>query len=197
MGEKGDATKQRIIESACKLFHSQGYHRTGIEDILKASKVKKGSFYFHFKNKEALGYAVIDRYTVKAAIPLIQPLRSDGEPLDKIVALFQRQGRALKISGYKGGCPFGLLANELSDHHPGFRLKLDAVFDSWSREVQAVLNKAQKEGKMRKSIDAEAMSRFIIALLEGSALLAKTKKKSVVYQDCVKSLRLLLESLKI
>ena len=42
---KGQATKKRIISSAARLIHANGYKNTSLEDILAAAEIKKGSFY--------------------------------------------------------------------------------------------------------------------------------------------------------
>ena len=58
------SARQRILDSTFSLFHQQGYHSTGINQIIAASKVAKASFYQHFKSKEDLCVAFLnDRHT--------------------------------------------------------------------------------------------------------------------------------------
>ena len=49
---KGADTKLRIIRAAADLFHKQGVHATGPDEIIKASGTKRGQFYYYFKSKE-------------------------------------------------------------------------------------------------------------------------------------------------
>ncbi len=44
--------RQRLVQTALKLFASQGYHATGIADILRVSGCKRGSLYHYFTSKE-------------------------------------------------------------------------------------------------------------------------------------------------
>ncbi|MDC4224233.1 MAG: TetR family transcriptional regulator C-terminal domain-containing protein [Candidatus Manganitrophus sp.] len=193
MGLKGEITKRRILETACSLFYIKGYNGTSIEDILKAAKVKKGNFYFHFRSKEDLGHAVIDAYAAKT-IPLLQEtLRQEGNPLSRLFDLFRRQEGRMKASRYRGGCPCGNLALELADHHDGFRRQLDAIFDVWTREIMIILKQAQKEGTLEESVNPKEMAHLIVAVLEGSTLLAKTKKSGEIYRSCIKSLESLMK----
>lgn len=193
MGLKGDITKRKILETACSLFYLRGYNGTSIDDILKAARVKKGNFYFHFKSKEDLGYAVIEAYAART-IPLLQEtLRQDGNPLSRLFDLFKKQDGRMKTSRYRGGCPCGNLALELADHHDGFRRQLDAIFDAWAREIMLILKQAQKEGALAETVNPKEMAHLIVAILEGSTLLAKTKKSGEVYRSCVKSLESLLK----
>lgn len=195
MGEKGDKTKRRILEKACGLFYLRGYRGASVDDILRVSRVEKGTFYFHFENKEALGRAVIDAYAAKSLLSLRKALNSKGAPLEGIYRLFFDQEKTLRASHWNGGCPIGNLAIELADRYPRFRAQLNLIFDAWAREIKIVLDKAQSEKKFKKSIDSRAMSRFIVAVLEGSALLVKTRKKREAHRHCTKSLRFLLENL--
>jgi AcrR family transcriptional regulator len=194
MGWKGEATKRKILETACSLFYLKGYNGTSIDDILKTAKVKKGNFYFHFKSKEDLGYAVIDTYSSRT-VPLIQEtLKQDESPLSRLFDLFQKQDGRMKTSRYRGGCPCGNLALELADHHDGFRRQLDAIFDAWTREIMLILKQAQKEGALEQTVHPKEMAHLIVAVLEGSTLLAKTKKSGEVYRSCMKSLKFLMKA---
>lgn len=49
---KGEETKEKIICRAAGLFWEKGYVATGVQDILTAAGVTKGSFYFYFKRKK-------------------------------------------------------------------------------------------------------------------------------------------------
>ncbi|BFM44820.1 TetR/AcrR family transcriptional regulator [Flavobacterium sp. CFS9] len=52
--------KERILEKASFLFHTQGYNSTGINQIIEEAKVAKASFYQHFKSKEDLCVAFLE-----------------------------------------------------------------------------------------------------------------------------------------
>ena len=55
-------TKEKIIEIAFRLFLDKGYKNTSMSDLVKETKLSKGAFYHHFKNKESLYKEVIDVY---------------------------------------------------------------------------------------------------------------------------------------
>jgi TetR/AcrR family transcriptional regulator, transcriptional repressor for nem operon len=186
MTSKGQITKEKLLESACLLFYLNGYKGTTIDDILKSSGVKKGNFYFHFRNKEALGYAVFDIYKANSKALFQKALCRAGDPIDNLCSLFLNHEQGLKRSGYRGGCPFGNLALELADHHKGFRTRLEGVFDEWAKEITAALNEAKKAGKLKRSIDTKGLSYLIIAVMEGGALLCKTTKTGGIYRHIIK-----------
>lgn len=53
--------KNEILDVAQRLFHEQGYAQTSIEDILKKIGIARGTLYYHFKSKEEILSAMIDR----------------------------------------------------------------------------------------------------------------------------------------
>ena len=56
---KGAATRDQILDAASRLISLRGYHCTSLDDVLRESGVGKGNFYYYFKSKEDLGYAII------------------------------------------------------------------------------------------------------------------------------------------
>lgn len=53
--------KQALLDVAADLFYSQGFHTTGIKQIIEAAGIAKGTFYSHFKSKDALGVAWLQK----------------------------------------------------------------------------------------------------------------------------------------
>jgi TetR/AcrR family transcriptional repressor of nem operon len=69
-------TKQKIIQAGAKIIHRKGYNHTGIQEVLKAAGVPKGSFYFYFNNKEDFGLHVIDFFN-NMLLGMVEPVISD------------------------------------------------------------------------------------------------------------------------
>ena len=64
-------TRKRLVETARRLFHEQGYTATGIAQILDAAKARSGSLYYFFPTKEDLVLAVLEKYKdLLAPMPL-------------------------------------------------------------------------------------------------------------------------------
>jgi len=56
-------TKQKILQIGAEIIHRKGCNATGLQEILSAANVPKGSFYNHFKSKEDFGLQVIDYFS--------------------------------------------------------------------------------------------------------------------------------------
>jgi len=57
-----DTTKNRIIQKGAELVYLKGFNNTGIQEVLQAAEVPRGSFYFYFKNKEEFGLCLVDYF---------------------------------------------------------------------------------------------------------------------------------------
>ena len=68
---KAAATRHDILEKAFQIIYTKGYQTTSVDEIIAATKVTKGAFYYHFRNKDEMGVAIINEIvrTDAAAIP--------------------------------------------------------------------------------------------------------------------------------
>ncbi len=90
--QKGAATRDQILNAASRLIHVQGYQSTSLDDVLRESGVGKGNFYYYFKSKEDLGYAIIDRirraFIERGLGPAFAD--TDADPVGQLHAFFDR-----------------------------------------------------------------------------------------------------------
>ncbi|HMK35491.1 MAG TPA: TetR/AcrR family transcriptional regulator [Desulfomonilaceae bacterium] len=84
MSAKGEITKNKILQTAGKLFRKQGYAGTSIDDICSESGVKRGNIYFYFTSKEEIAQAAIED-AVSKHLPFLEILTAgEDDPLKKI-----------------------------------------------------------------------------------------------------------------
>lgn len=185
------STKEQILEVATRLMKVRGYHRTALEDVLRESGTAKGNFYHHFRSKEELGYAILDRLLRDFTERTLDPIFRDSSrpPLERIEAFFGQLLAAQRARNCVGGCPMANLATELADFHEGFRLRLAEIFDLWRARLADALARAQAEGALASEADPAALARFLVAGLEGAILLTKVQKDIGVMESCVAELR--------
>src|SRR6267143_1974732 len=77
--QKGAATRDQILNAASRLIHVQGYQSTSLDDVLRESGVGKGNFYYYFKSKEDLGYAILDHIIGSFLERTLEPCFADPE----------------------------------------------------------------------------------------------------------------------
>lgn len=186
----GRSTRDVIIDTATGLIHVSGYKATSLDDVLRESGVGKGNFYYYFKSKEDLGYAILDRIIGGFLEETLEPCFADpaGRRLAQIRCFLGRVLESQRARNCIGGCPLGNLASELSDVHEGFRTRLAGVFAAWRERMRIALQEAQTRGEVNQQCRPEAVARFLVASLEGAILLAKVKKDISVMEQCVEEL---------
>jgi TetR/AcrR family transcriptional repressor of nem operon len=187
----GRGTREAIIAAATRLIHVHGYNATALDDVLRTSGVGKGNFYYHFKSKEDLGYAILDTIVVGFLERTLEPCFADPDapPLGQIRCFLDRVLEAQRERNCVGGCVMGNLASELSDVHEGFRTRLATLFSAWQRRLAGALEAARRRGEIVADADPGTLARFVVASLEGAILLAKVSKDIRVMEQCVTELK--------
>jgi len=198
----GKTTREAILSSALRLMHVHGYNGTSLDDVLRESGIGKGNFYYHFRSKEELGYAILEQIVSTFVGQTLEPCFSDptDPPLAQIGCFLDRVVQAQRDRQCRGGCAMGNLASELSDVHEGFRKRLrqSAVprrkhrceaFATWYGRLAEALTDAKQRGHVGVACDPEASARFVVASLEGAILLTKLSKDIGVMEQCVGELK--------
>ena len=185
----GRSTREAIIEAASRLIHVHGYNHTSLDDVLRESGAGKGNFYYHFKSKEELGYAILDQIIASFLERTLEPCFADPDrgALAQIRCFLDRVLEAQRARNCVGGCPLGNLAAELSDVHEGFRARLTSVFAAWRERLTLALRADLGRG-VGDACRPEAVADFLVASLEGAILLTKLTKDITVMEQCVMEL---------
>jgi TetR/AcrR family transcriptional repressor of nem operon len=164
-------TRRRIIETGAEIIHRKGFNHTGIQEILDAASVPKGSFYNYFKSKDEFGLQIIDYFSAhfkRIAIETLEDTRVS--PLSRIYAFLTAFMEYFESQNYAGGCPIGNLAQEMGDLSPAFRKKLSEAIDMMVDAYSQVLAAAQNDGKILKNLDIRETASFIIASWHGAVI---------------------------
>lgn len=186
--EKKD-TRSEIIRIGTDLISRQGFNATGIDAVLKAAGVPKGSFYHHFKSKEDFGLAVIEQFAERFEQRL-DTFLSDEEvtPLNRIRNFLETGLARVSQNRCTRGCLIGNLGQEMADLNERFRTRLDEVFGVWKERLAACLTEAQQRGELSQARDAHLLAGFILAGWEGAILRAKVMKSPQPMRDFVEVL---------
>ena len=188
---KGAATRDQILDAAARLIHLRGYHCTSLDDVLRDSGVGKGNFYYYFRSKEDLGYAIIDRIVQGFVQRTLEPAFADSgaDPVEQLHGFLDRVLDAQRQRNCVGGCPMGNLASELSDVHEGFRQRLADIFSEWRSRLAEVLARGKARGGFRSDVDPAAAAQFLVAALEGAILMSKVTRDIALMENCVDELK--------
>jgi TetR/AcrR family transcriptional repressor of nem operon len=190
-----ERTRELLLQAAFQEIYRSGYRSADLDAILAAAGVTKGALYYHFDNKEALGYAVVDEIIAgNLRQKWVQPLRNAKNPIDVLVCIVQSE--SLKRVDIQRGCPLLNLSQEMSGLDEGFRRRTARVFKDWHDAVAKALREGQKRGLVRSDINANETATFLIAAYEGYVVLGKNSQDPRTMQSCQKKVSGQLESLR-
>jgi TetR/AcrR family transcriptional regulator, transcriptional repressor for nem operon len=173
-------TREKILHAAARLVALKGYHDAKLEEVLDAAQVSKGAFFHHFRDREDLGFAVLDWHMdqrrqrldlIEQELPLAKqagPLRQVFRRLDAIQEMVRRR------EGCKGGCIIGNMSTALSDCHDGFRKRLAECFDEMAQEFLPHLEAAARQGRLALRTNTSDLARYIVTVIEGAIMQART-----------------------
>ena len=137
-GDRGSA-RERILETAFRLFYARGVRGVGIDTVIAESGVAKATLYKHFPRKDDLALAYLDevdriwRGQLEAAAAAAGP-----DPRDRLVGMFDALVTACRADGYHG-CAF---INTAAESPPGTAVHArtvehKAAVRAWVHELAA------------------------------------------------------------
>lgn len=166
---RNEHIREKLLDEGLKMFISQGYHGTGIKELVDQVKVPKGSFYNYFESKEQFCAEVIRHYSKWLVANMATWL--NGEEEDALTALNQFfQQEMERHQEMKAGCIFGNLGAELG---PSRSLCQQAVlegFQSIKQQFSQTLQRGQIQGTIRDDISAEELADFLVNAYEGALM---------------------------
>ena len=192
-----ERTRERLLQAGFREIFRSGFQSASIDTILAATNVTKGALYYHFQSKEDLGHAIIEE--IVATFPrdrwLLPLQRSNNkDPIDALIGVVQ--AIPTRPQDIKGGCPLVNLAQEMSQLDEKFRKRLETIFHAWQEGIASVLRRGQSQGTVRRDLVPEEAANFLIALVEGHAVLAKNSQDVKVWNTGIKNIVGWLESLR-
>jgi TetR/AcrR family transcriptional repressor of lmrAB and yxaGH operons len=172
MARSRKSTKTRMLETTISLLELQGYHATGLSQIVEKSSTPKGSLYFHFPGgKQQLVVEAIviagDQVQQKVKVAL-QSGQTLGESIKNFVLTIACE---LQESDFRKGCPIATVAMETSATHDALRQACEQVYGSW---FELVRQRLLDSGFDRD--EAESWTLFIWSAVEGSLLLSRNRR---------------------
>lgn len=111
------STREQIVDAADALFYQRGFEPTSLADIAGVVGIARGNLTYHFKAKDEILAAVIDRRFAQTAAMLAAWEAEGDHPAARILSFIQIL-IANRAKIMRHGCPVGTLCNELAklDH---------------------------------------------------------------------------------
>jgi len=163
-------TREYIIDEAYRLFLTRSYEAVSISDISNAIGFTKGALYHHFKNKEELFHAVIDKHfpitslSVDAAnLTLKEYTDVSIDHIRKLLMEIVNTNEAFTPVNY-----LALIA-ETFRHYEGFLENKSKMIDNDIKNVKVIISNAIERGEIRSDIDISVIAMHYISISIGLA----------------------------
>jgi TetR/AcrR family transcriptional repressor of nem operon len=178
------STRDHLIEVGLDLMRRRGYGATGLQEILQAAGVPKGSFYHHFGSKEEFAVAVVERYSVMVGEHVSLTLGNARQsPLKRLRRYFEELIAMAGQSAPIPGCLVGTLSLEMAAASSLLQAKLSSGFEGWQAAVASVLREAVQRGDLPASTRPEPLAGFVLNSWEGALLRSQADKSDTPLKE--------------
>ncbi|HEU0034606.1 MAG TPA: TetR/AcrR family transcriptional regulator [Kofleriaceae bacterium] len=182
---KGERARKKLVDATASLLRRQGYHATGLSEIVEESGAPRGSLYFYFPGgKDELACEALQQsglaWSARIASAIDHATNLDTA-IDAIVKLLADD---LEASGWDNGCPVAAVALESTSRQ--VRTTIERHYELW---LAAIADRLHKFGATKAS--ARKLAVVSLAAIEGALLLARVQKSReplVVVGNALKTL---------
>jgi TetR/AcrR family transcriptional repressor of nem operon len=173
-----ETTREKLISVGLRLIRSAGYTATGINQILEAAQIPKGSFYHHFSTKDEFVMEVVRRYAAGEQERVerlldgsnISPLKRLRRYFKNLIGTYGSQG------GPIAGCLLGNLSLEIAGQNEEIRILLGQAFNAWQNAIAKTIREAIEKQELPKTTRADDLSALLVNGWEGAQVRAKTEQ---------------------
>ncbi|TDU66210.1 TetR family transcriptional regulator [Prosthecobacter fusiformis] len=188
-------TKERILDAAEELMLEKSFHAVGLNEILKAVKVPKGSFYHHFESKEQFGVEMLRHYVAESTAyktRLLLPPNPEPDPLLRLLTYFE--SNIAKATESQGRCPCLVikLASEVGGFSEPMRHVLAQGTREWTGVFERLLEEGLEKGKISPAIRPALMAPVILDLWTGAMQRASTTRSVTPLREAIAFLKSML-----
>jgi len=171
MSSEADS-RTRMLRTAARLLQRQGYHATGLRQILAESGAPRGSLYFHFPGgKEQLAVEAVQAASARVARLIGQLLSAYADPADAVDAFVRGFAEVLRASEYAEGCPVATISLEAAARSKAIAAACDQAYVQWEGQIRDHLIAAG----VRADRAAE-LATLALAAAEGGLILSRARR---------------------
>jgi AcrR family transcriptional regulator len=182
-----NAVRDKIVETAGRLFYQQGYNLTGINQVIEEANIAKRSLYHHFESKTDLLLAYLDDFQEDWYRMLEEFLKPVQDPRERVLALFDfRIGNQQRTNF--GGCPYIKISDEVGKVEERVAKRVQESKDTLRKYIRSLV----KQSGHKQLLTDEALSEMIYLLMEGGVVNAAIYKDARDLKNARKIIRQLL-----
>lgn len=187
MKQRGQAIVDKILDTAERLFYTQGYNTTGINQVIEEADIAKASLYKHFETKTDLMVAYIERSHERWFARIEAAVDSVADPKEKLLAIFDHHIERQKARQF-GGCPFIKANDEAGASEPRVLEAIQAA----KRHSKKFIKTLVAQSGHKKLLSDQELAEMIFLALEGAITAAAVFKRPAEIQAAKKLIQKLI-----
>ena len=191
--QTGD-TRKRILDAANRIMAVGGFSGVGLNEVLAAAAVPKGSFYHYFGSKDAFGEALIDAYFDRSLAELERLLRSaDLSMVHRLMNYWKNWSYTQMGQDPYEKCLAVKLGAEVSDLSEAMRLALSKGTEKIIERIAAAIIEGMSDGSIVAAEEPQMIARTLYQMWLGASVMAKITHSRTPFEDAMAASHLLLK----
>jgi TetR/AcrR family transcriptional repressor of lmrAB and yxaGH operons len=163
-------SREQILLTTCDLLENQGFHATGLNEIVKESGAPKGSLYYYFpEGKEEIVAETVRFSGQRTAERIRTHLETIADPAEAIQSFLETIAYHIEASGFRAGGPITIVASESATTSERINL---ACQEAYTQLREAFAAKLRAGGI--DAAKAESLAWTVNATIEGAIILSRT-----------------------
>jgi TetR/AcrR family transcriptional repressor of nem operon len=200
MGRDGTATRNKILEHSRQLIYDNGFAGTSIDQILERTGITKGTFFYHFKTKNALADALIslfarqDQDELNKALELTkelsdQPVKRLLKFVDHFISMMEEVTESIP------SCLYASYTYEPNQFDDDIKQIIADAMLNWRKEMKNLLEAAVQEKVPKAVPDITSLADLFTVIFEGSFVMSRALRDPQLTAGQLRSYRQYLELL--
>ena len=187
------SVRQHILDTGKVILTGKGYSAVGLNEILSAAGVPKGSFYHYFKSKELFGEALLDDYVSAYLRELDALLAADGSPAGARLMRYWDSWLTLSADGCAGSrCLVVKLSGEVADMSAAMRDVLLRGTNQIVQRLAACIEEGVADSSIAAGADPQHSALALYEMWLGAALLTKLRREPSALEGALRATRAML-----
>lgn len=173
------SNRDAIKAAGLRVMFRQGYHGTGVRDVVAEARVPQGSFTNHFRSKEVFAAEVLDDYFAHT-IRLVEQAFGDPDlpPRERLLRYLEIITERLSADDFTRGCLIGDFSLETSQASELLRRRLCEIYVEWLKPFAACIAEAQQAGAIPAQFAPDELAEFLLASWQGAILRMKVERSA-------------------
>ncbi|WP_314104726.1 TetR/AcrR family transcriptional regulator [uncultured Stenotrophomonas sp.] len=185
--------RDRILSSGQRIMGGKGFSAVGLNEVLSAAGVPKGSFYHYFGSKEAFGEALLDDYFAAYLADMDRIFTTSGSNrAQQLDAYFSAWKENQSFEDCQGRCLAVKLGAEVADLSQGMRAVLQRGTAGIIARLAQVLEAGAAEGSLAFTGTPGAVAQSLYELWLGASLMVKIVRSSQPFDNAAQATRQML-----